>query len=115
MKTRLHNSAIWFTLAASFIYILPKTMVVICGYIILLGLTGAATVTPVSGLCRQLFGTSGVTIFYGAAFFAHQVGGFLSAWLGGVCFEQSGGYFWIWITDAVLCTAASIISFLISV
>lgn len=46
-------------------------------------------------------------------FFVHQIGGFLSAWLGGVCFEQSGGCLWISLADAVLCTLAAIISFLI--
>lgn len=57
----------------------------------LLGLTDAATVTPVSGLCRRLFGTSGITVICGVTLSAHQAGGFLSAWLGGVCFERSAG------------------------
>lgn len=94
-------------------FLLPKTMPVICGYIILLGATGAATVTPVSGICRKLFGQRGVSIFFGAAFVAHQIGGFLSAWLGGVCFDASGSYAAIWAADAVLAALAALVSFLI--
>lgn len=94
-------------------FILPKTMPVICGYIILLGATGAATVTPVSGICRKLFGQRGVSIFFGVAFVAHQIGGFLSAWLGGVCFDASGSYAAVWAVDAVMAALAALVSFLI--
>lgn len=94
-------------------FLCPKTLPVICAFIILLGATGSATVTPVSGICGRIFGTKGVTIFFGVAFLFHQIGGFFSAWLGGVCFESFGGYTFIWIADAVLCTLASAVSFLI--
>lgn len=99
---------------ATFIFLLlPKNMFVICGYVILLGATGASTVTPVSGLCERIFGERGITIFFGIAFVAHQIGGFLSAWLGGICFEMAGSYVLIWCVDIVLCAFASIVSFLI--
>lgn len=94
-------------------FLLPKTMPMICGYIILLGATGAATVSPVSGICRKLFGQRGVSIFFGVAFVAHQIGGFLSAWLGGVCFEASGSYAAVWAVDAVMAALAALVSFLI--
>ena len=94
-------------------FLLPKTMPVIYAYIILLGATGAATVTPVSGICRRLFGQRGVSIFFGVAFVAHQIGGFLSAWLGGVCYEVTGTYVVIWTVDAVFCAVAALVSFLI--
>jgi predicted MFS family arabinose efflux permease len=32
----------------------------------------------------------------GAAFFSHQVGGFLGVWLGGVLFESTGSYDVVW-------------------
>ncbi|MDO4311937.1 MAG: MFS transporter [Eubacteriales bacterium] len=94
-------------------FLLPKTMPVICGYIFFLGVTGASTVSPVSGICERLFGTRGVTVFFGVAFLAHQIGGFLSAWLGGVCFERFGNYMVIWMVDAILCLFAAIVSYLI--
>lgn len=94
-------------------FALPKTMPVICIYIFLLGFTGASTVTPVSGICGKLFGTRGVTIFFSFAFFVHQIGGFLSAWLGGICFESFGSYLVIWIADIILCLVAAAVSYII--
>lgn len=93
--------------------ILPKTMPVICGYIILLGLTGSATLTPVLGICERLFGVSGAAIFFSFAFFIHQIGGFVSAWAAGVCFETFGGYHVIWLADAVVAFLAATVSYLI--
>lgn len=96
-------------------FVLPKTMLVICLYIFLLGFTGPSTVTPVSGICGQLFGKRGITILFGTAFFIHQIGGFCSAWLGGLCFEAWGSYAQIWTVDVLLCTIAAIVSYLIKV
>ena len=91
--------------------VLPKTMPIICIYIFLLGFTGSATVTPVSAICGSLFGTQGVTIFFSFAFFVHQIGGFLSAWIGGICFEGFGSYLGIWAADMILCLIAAVVSY----
>lgn len=96
-------------------FLLPKTMVVICLYIMLLGATGASTISPVSGICQRLFGVRGMTIFFSFAFFVHQIGGFLSAWLGGICYEQFGSYTLVWTVDICLCALAALVSFLIRV
>ena len=37
-----------------------------------------------------------ITTLVGAAFFSHQVGGFLGVWLGGVAFERFGSYDVVW-------------------
>ena len=94
-------------------FALPKTMPVICVYIFLLGFTGSATVTPVSGICGKLFGPRGVTIFFSFAFFVHQIGGFISAWFGGLCFENFGNYLFIWMADMILCLVAAAVSYII--
>lgn len=94
-------------------FILPKTMPVICTYIFLLGFTGSATVSPVSGICGKLFGAKGVAILFSFAFLVHQVGSFLSAWLGGLCFDAMGSYAIIWIIDAALALTTGLISYLI--
>ena len=36
----------------------------------------------------------------------HQVGSFLGVWLGGVAFESSGHYDWLWAADAGLALLA---------
>lgn len=92
---------------------MPKTMPIICIYIFLLGFTGSATVTPVSAICGRLFGTQGVTIFFSFAFLVHQIGGFLAAWIGGICFESFGSYLFIWAADMILCLAAATVSYMI--
>ncbi len=91
---------------------LPKSMLSICSYIFFRSFTGSATVTPVAGICGKLFGKRGVSILFGFAFFMHQIGGFLSAWLGGLCYELLGSYFVIWLVDCALCLLAAVVSYL---
>jgi predicted MFS family arabinose efflux permease len=43
-----------------------------------------------------MFGTRWLAMLFGFAFFSHQVGGFLGVWLGGVVFEATGSYDWVW-------------------
>ena len=93
--------------------LLPKTIPVVYGYAILLGMTGAATVPPVSGLIGREFGAARVGTLYGFVFFIHSIGGFLGAWLGGLCVEFFGGYVQIWVIDMLLCVIAAAASWLI--
>ncbi len=114
-KLRMKNvlGSLYLLRPISFIlfFILPKSMPVICVYVFLLGFTGSSTVTPTSGICGKLFGPRGMSIFFSFAFLVHQIGSFLSAWLGGVCFEAMGNYTLIWIVDAVLSFSAAMLSY----
>ena len=92
---------------------LPKTAPVIFGYAVALGLTGAATVPPVSGIIGREFGAERVGTLYGFVFFIHQIGGFLGSWLGGLCVDAFGSYVPIWIVDIALSAVAAGASFLI--
>lgn len=49
----------------------------------------------------------------GLLFFAHQIGGFLSAYLGGLSYQLFGNYTLIWLIDVILCLVASLASYLI--
>ena len=93
--------------------LLPKTLFTIYFFTIFLGFTGAATVPPVSGIIGKNFGIKGLSTLFGFVFFIHQIGGFFSAWLGGVCFETTGSYIIIWVVDIILCIIATCVSFLI--
>lgn len=90
--------------------ILPKSLGTVYGFAILLGLTGNATVPPTSGLTERLFGAAKLAALFGVVFFSHQIGSFLSAWLGGVCLSATGGYTAIWLADAGFSAIAAAIS-----
>jgi predicted MFS family arabinose efflux permease len=53
-------------------------------------------VPPTSALVTLMFGTRWLATLYGFAFFSHQVGGFLGAWLGGLLYERTGSYDIVW-------------------
>lgn len=95
---------------AIYLFLLPKTMVTAVLFSIGLGLTGDATVSPTSGLVSEQFHIGKVATLIGVLFFTHQIGAFLSAWLGGVLRQSTGGYTVIWLIDIALCVFASIMS-----
>ena len=61
-----------------------------------MGLMWLSTVPPTSALVTLMFGTRWLATLYGFAFFSHQVGGFLGAWLGGLLYERTGSYEIVW-------------------
>ncbi|NCC01155.1 MAG: MFS transporter [Clostridia bacterium] len=88
---------------------LPKTLITVFAFAILLGLSSAATVTPTSGITEKMFGAARLATLFGICFFMHQIGSFFSAWFGGICVEKTGSYTMIWIADIALCFFASVI------
>jgi MFS family permease len=93
-----------------FLLCMPKTLPFAVLFSIGLGLTGDATVSPTSGLVNANFHMSQVATLIGVLFFCHQIGAFLSAWLGGVILDATGGYTLLWVIDIVLCVFASFMS-----
>jgi MFS family permease len=61
-----------------------------------MGLLWLSTVPPTSALVALMFGTRWLATLYGFAFFSHQVGGFLGAWMGGLLYERTGSYDIVW-------------------
>jgi MFS family permease len=61
-----------------------------------MGLMWLSTVPPTSALVTLMFGTRWLATLYGFAFFSHQLGGFLGAWLGGLLYERTGSYDIVW-------------------
>ena len=109
--------ALWFGLRPIIILVfllLPKTIPVMYVFAVMLGLTGASTVPPTSGITGKLFGTAKLGALFGVIFLFHQIGGFLSSWIGGVVVSSGGSYSTIWILSAVLATGAALISMRIS-
>jgi len=77
---------------------------------VITGLTWLSTVPPTSGLVAVMFGTRWLAMLFGFAFFSHQVGGFLGAWLGGIAFETTGSYNLVWFLSIAFGVASAIIN-----
>jgi MFS family permease len=99
--------AVW---VVAFLLLMPKTLPFAILFAVGLGLTGDATVSPTSGLVHANFSLAQSATLIGVLFFCHQVGAFLSAWLGGVLFDLTGGYVAIWAIDVAACAFASVMS-----
>lgn len=80
---------------------------------LLLGLTGAATVPPVAGMTKKLFGSSSLGTLFGILFVSHQIGSFFSSWLGGVSITKSGSYTTIWLISVILALLAGCACFMV--
>lgn len=91
--------------------LLPKSPASMYLFAILLGFTGMATVPPTSGLIGRRFGPAALGMLFGVAFLFHQMGSFVSAWVGGLTVTATGGYTLIWCIDAALCLAAAACAF----
>ena len=87
----------------------PKTEVVMLVFAAVTGLTYLSTVPPTAGLVAKFFGPAHMATLFGFVMLAHQVGGFLGAWMGGKAFEWTGNYDWMWYADIVLAVGAALI------
>ncbi|MDX1376588.1 MAG: MFS transporter [Burkholderiales bacterium] len=88
----------------------PKTELTILLFSAWMGVTFLATVPPTVGLVGKLFGTRYLATLFGVTLLAHQVGGFFGAWFGGLAFEATGGYDWMWYADMALAVFAALIN-----
>jgi MFS family permease len=75
-----------------------------------LGFTWLATVPPTAAIVAKLFGVRYLGTLFGLALLAHQIGGFLGAWLGGLALVEFGDYSWMWYADMVLAAFAALIN-----
>ena len=75
-----------------------------------MGLSFLSTVPPTAGLVAKFFGTGNMAMLFGVVMLAHQIGGFLGAWLGGQVFQLTGAYDWVWYIDIVLALGAALVN-----
>ncbi len=90
---------------------LPKSILFAFVATALLGLCGDATVPPTSGIISYKFGADKMAVLYGFALIGHQIGAFLSSYLGGVFVARGLGYAPLWTINLCLATIAAIASF----
>lgn len=88
-------------------FLLPQNMVTVYIYVIGLGLTGAATVAPTTLLIGKFFGNRKMPTLSGIAMVFHQMGSFLSIWLGSRFITFTGNYLPIWVCSGILAVTAA--------
>lgn len=93
--------------------LLPKTVITFAAFAMLLGLTGTATVPPVSGMTSKLFGPACLGTLFGILFVSHQLGSFFSSWLGGISITVTESYTAIWLVSGVLALLAGCACFMV--
>ena len=67
------------------------------------------TVPLTTGVVVQIFGTQYMATLVGFTFVGHQIGSFLGIWLGGLIYDQTGHYDYIFWGGVVLGLIAAII------
>ncbi len=67
-------------------------------------------ITTIAGALLSGWLSTRIATLIGFLFLCHQIGAFLSAWLGGLCVTLTGGYTLVWCMDIAVCTFASLAS-----
>ena len=88
----------------------PKTALTFYLFAAGLGATWLATVPPTASIVGKLFGVRFLATLFGMTLLSHQIGGFLGAWLGGIAFERTGSYLWMWYADMALAAFAAVVN-----
>jgi len=110
-RMKLTLAGVYFARAVAILifFYSPKTPLVFFIFAAVIGFTYLSTVPPTIGLVAKLHGPRYLATLFGLVILAHQVGGFLGAWLGGKAFEATGSYDWMWWADIALCVFAALI------
>ena len=61
-----------------------------------MGLLWLSTVPPTNAAVAQIFGIQHLSMLSGFIFFSHQIGSFMSVWLGGFLYDRTGSYDIVW-------------------
>jgi len=95
---------------AFIIYIItPVTVLSTLIFTFALGILWLGTVPLTSGLVATFFGPKYMSMLYGIVFFSHQLGGFLSSWMGGWVFDLTGDYDIMWWFSVLLGLLAALL------
>jgi MFS family permease len=88
----------------------PKTPAVMLVFAAVMGVSFLSTVPPTAGLVAKMFGPANMAMLFGIVMLAHQIGGFLGAYLGGYVFQATGSYDIVWYIDIALAAGAALVN-----
>lgn len=100
------------TLTIGVFLVLPITPASTLVFAAAMGFLWLGVVPLVSSLIGRLFGLRYFNTLFGLAFFSHQVGAFLGAWLGGLSFDVTGSYSLAWSSMIAVGVSAAAIQWL---
>ncbi|MBT9502649.1 MAG: MFS transporter [Burkholderiaceae bacterium] len=95
--------------AVAIFMVAPKTEFTFFAFAAVIGVSYLSTVPPTAGLVAKFFGPANMATLFGVVMLAHQLGGFLGAYLGGKAFEWTGSYDWMWYADILLAVGAALV------
>lgn len=84
----------------------PASVYVFCA---VMGFLWLGTAPLTNGLASGVFGVRYVTTLFGFVFFGHQLGGFLGVWLGGLVYDATHSYSYIWTVSMCLGLIAAVL------
>jgi MFS family permease len=104
-------SSIYFARAAviAAFVLVPVSQTSILLFAAAMGLLWLSTVPLTSALVAQMFGIRYLSTLLGVVFLSHQLGSFVSAWLGGELFAATGSYAIAWWVSVALGIAAGLL------
>ena len=78
-----------------------------------MGLLWLGTIPLTSGLIVVFFGPKHLSMLYGIVFASHQIGSFVGSWLGGVMYDATGSYSFMWWLNVAAALFAFAVNWLI--
>ena len=105
-------SAIYFgrSVAIAAFLLVPLSAASVYAFAVAIGLLWLSTVPPTNGIVAQVFGVRYLSMLAGFAFFSHQIGSFLGAWLGGKLYDALGSYDLVWTLSIALGVIAGLVN-----
>ena len=94
---------------AAFI-LLPLSPITAYLFAAFMGFLWLSTVPLTNGIVAHIFGVKYLSMLSGFAFFSHQIGGFMGAYLGGYLFDVTGSYNIVWIIAIGLSVVAALVN-----
>jgi len=94
------------TVAMLLFMALPLSNASLYAFALVMGATWLGTVPLTSGVIAQIFGVRYIGTLFGLVFLGHQLGGFLGAWLGGLVYDATHSYQWMWFISVGLGVAS---------